>query len=791
MITTALVTADPKLVFQIQSWIKELGDAIRLRTFSDLESLAITSADDDLEKEEPEDPDDSDDDIDHPENTPAPAVVVSAPVGDVGGIDVAAAGSPEPIAGESNEEIVAEPEVKRIQRFGLYIIDLDLFLKTAKNGITPLQWAVSIKQKIEGDTPTATGASSGASKDGEAVEALPIRILFLSFESGPFKAENLRHDVIDDLVVKPLDRAMFLQKLELLIAEKPGTKPTFLFRQKTNEMIEAGKDAVIDEISDFAVAIRNPAPLQDGVYAAIHSDVFGSVNGRVVGRVYRSERHPTHEGEYLVRFAFFGPQAAQMLNVRKFVREHYVPMRLHQIPSAQKSVNASTKKPMKGANRQLAAEGAVQLGPVGRFAVIDMNQNAIADLKSTLEAHFQNVTVDAYPSYSRFLNSFMRLIAAKTPAPAATAPVSGAAPIPATGTAGAAKPHAPAESEEIAVISDDPAFPYADQVVFLATAETRALFKFEAPTSINDMILGRSAREWMENPESFLAAIDSEDKEEFLEFVDFVASGGKGQVHARIHDVGGKKVYIVAKGHLEKAADGDSPSIVQLEFKDIGKADWKEHVKARNNQSLDSSRLKYTAIFVDAGIVRTEFASWLEGLKGLMEKAGVIAAGEAMPKIILMAEEKVAANLEQYRVKSVADFMLKPLDRKVVREKIHAFFPTLQEKEPSEMPPFIPCEIPAKLGKDVIMEEISEYGLTILNNAALKPNIFMRFFSSHFGEANPGVIGRCSHSEKVEGDKVVSYRCHFTFFGTSDELFKRIRTWIREDYVHKKEGAGG
>jgi hypothetical protein len=64
----------------------------------------------------------------------------------------------------------------------------------------------------------------------------------------------------------------------------------------------------------------------------------------------------------------------------------------------------------------------------------------------------------------------------------------------------------------------------------------------------------------------------------------------------------------------------------------------------------------------------------------------------------------------------------------------------------------------------------------------------MRFFSPLFGNQADGVLARCAASLPAGGEDPM-YKCHFVFFGCSDELHKRIRTWIREDYVQKKESV--
>lgn len=65
----------------------------------------------------------------------------------------------------------------------------------------------------------------------------------------------------------------------------------------------------------------------------------------------------------------------------------------------------------------------------------------------------------------------------------------------------------------------------------------------------------------------------------------------------------------------------------------------------------------------------------------------------------------------------------------------------------------------------------------------------VRFFSPIFIPRSEGIIGRCLMSEQIGKGEKAYFACHFMFFGMSDELFHRIRKWIREDYVQGKESA--
>lgn len=710
MVTAAVLTADQRLGFQIHSWMKELSDQVQLENFSDLKTFSTKIETEIIDGDKLKSKDDD------------------AP------LDAEDIGSGK----------TSKPEQSRY--YGILIVDVDLLLQSNER---PLTWSTMIKDLL---------------KDrGRSDPDQPTKILLMSFESGSIKPESFRHEAIDDLVLKPLDRSLFLQKVEILAAEKPGVKPSFLFRQTTAMDIEVGKDVMIDEISEFAVAIRNPAPLAEGVFAAIHCEVFGDrAQGRILARSYKSEKHPTIEGEFLVRFGYFGVTTAQLDRVKKYIRQQQMPGR--------------SKTPR-------AASLDIEDPPVpfNRIAIIDMDRNESKELKSTITDHYLGVAVTQFPSYARFLFALQKL------APQKPVPVQPVIQTPAVAELmGPPKPEeAPEPVEEV------PPWPTNGPLVFLAGGPDVELKRFVSGAGKKDeLVFGKTAEEWIERPSDWLSGMEKDDREDFQQMIDYVKGGGKGYALFRVRDEEDRLYYLEANGSLEKAGDGDGNAILKIELRRHSEEDWKtlEKKASAGDQVVDPAEFRFDAIFIDGTLIRGEVPSWIEGLNEALLNAGAFNRGEPMPKIMILADEKSRLRPESFRFKAIGDFVFKPLERKFVSYKVKTLIPELVPRGEPDMPPFVPCEIPAKLAKDAKMEEVSEYGLTIAHPSPFRGNVYMRFFSPLFGDNSDGVIGRCTHCDKKAGEGE-GYACHFTFFGTTDEVLKRIRTWIREDYVHRKEGS--
>lgn len=694
MVTAAILTADQRLAFQIQSWMKDLNDTVKLETHLEFDAF--------VKKIETE--------------VVADLVAAAEKKKDDSILDAEDIG-----AGKSN---VFDP------CYRLLIVDLDLL--QARN-LNPIEWARAFKKLML--------------EQGRSDSLFPTSILFMAFDGGDFRVEDFRDPVIDDLIFKPLDRSVFLQKVELLIVDNVARlKPRFLFRQKVQLPIEIGKDAVADEISEFAIAMRNPAPMKPGVYASIHSSVFGDGDlARVVGRVYYSEPHPHREGQHLVYFGYFGLRSEQLAKVRKFVRDRQIPPKFR-IPQ--------TPVPV--------IDPAI---PFTRAAIVDMDEDIFNELSSALKDHYVGVDVHHYLSYARFMATLIKFYA------------------------GAGTPAVAIENAGELKKGKRP-WSMTGGITFTIDAEDHILKTIETSTGPSDQIFGRHKQEWIMRPQTWLADLDESDKEELKEMYAFTLSGGKGRALFKLIDAQRNVYFMEALATLASSKDAGRSGTIRVELHDMDETQWKV---ANKGSLVDESAIvnpadfRYDVIFIDANLIRTdELQAWIDGIHEAFLKAGIFVRGEKFPRIVVMAHEKSTVRPEAYRLKGIADFVYKPLDRKMVSHKVKTVVDEFIARGEPDVPHFVEQVIDAKLAKDAQMVEVSEYGLSISHPTPFKNGTMIRFFSSQIGGGANGVIARCSHCEKTN-DKIPSYICHFTFFGVSDDVLKRIRTWIREDYVQKKD----
>ncbi|MCM2282345.1 MAG: hypothetical protein NDI61_10935 [Bdellovibrionaceae bacterium] len=613
----------------------------------------------------------------------------------------------------------------------LLFVDLELIPRA------PLEWVVETRDML---------AKFGFSKDDE-----PTRIVLLGYEEADFDIDKFRHKAVDDLLLKPLEKALFLQKAELHITTGDSVQASFLFKQRTELVIEMGKDSWIEHVSEFGFAIRNPAPLAVGVYARVYSRLFGDgADAGLIGRVYRAEHHPTERGMYVCYLTYHGITASQLSQVRKFIRQ---------------DKSAHAKVPLAPPEFEGVKKSVV---------VIDMNADARDLISDSLRTNFANVDVKGFPSYSSFLKFCARRI------PGGSLDTS----------AGAASDEKKAASGEDAAEGEarGPArltLAGGSEISFLIDAATMNLMSLDPMPKVTAKVLGVTVEDLLERGSAWISLFGDADKEEIKEFISYIRVGQTGNVIVSA-DAGANVgvVRLRIRGRIERSGDVDGVMILRLTFREMSE----EEYKVSHGPAADAEVGVIDAIYVDGSLLGEDPGRALEGMAEVLRRAQLMETRDALT-VTILNDERSRIRPAEFRLKSVQDFLYKPLDRKMVLAKAALLTKGLAAKTESVDLAYRKAGQPVRITKEVLMEELSEFGLQIRHETPLREQTFLRFFSSIFLDRGDGLLGRCLHSSK--DPDTGQYHCFFSFFGVSDAQLKHIRNWIRGDYASKKEKAGG
>lgn len=160
--------------------------------------------------------------------------------------------------------------------------------------------------------------------------------------------------------------------------------------------------------------------------------------------------------------------------------------------------------------------------------------------------------------------------------------------------------------------------------------------------------------------------------------------------------------------------------------------------------------------------------------------------------IILMTSKKDFTDAEERNFGgTVHDIFFKPLDRLYLGQKLKVLFPLIVEASGEKIEPTtVAVDEIIKAVNPVTVSELSEAGFVMQYYRPITVGSFREIILWQPYEIGaPEFLATCNYCEENQGQKG-TFNCHFVFFGISDHLLKRIRVWIRDNYVLSKEGQG-
>lgn len=191
----------------------------------------------------------------------------------------------------------------------------------------------------------------------------------------------------------------------------------------------------------------------------------------------------------------------------------------------------------------------------------------------------------------------------------------------------------------------------------------------------------------------------------------------------------------------------------------------------------------FDVILIDEDLMDQKAADWVPSFR---EKLKVTRSPEAMIVALGHREDKIP----HYRTMITAgfvDYITKPLDRALLLQKIDllASKTGTVEKQLFTMKVSADCNVASVFA----MEELSEFGMTIKCDRPFKVNDIVSLYADAFKQAtSPEVLARCYKITPHPADNKF-YQAAFVFVGVGQSTLKSVRTWMRQQYVLKKQSA--
>ena len=565
----------------------------------------------------------------------------------------------------------------------------------------------------------------------------PFRMVMLKYEDDGLSKLDVLNPLLDDLIYLPLDRLVFLQKMEIFLNLPKRQKPRFLFNQAVSQEIEISKIAKMDRLSDVGLAIRNPMPLRKGLPGHFYIQVPGEkARLEIRAKVFRTEPHPDFPGQYLVYFTYFGLAKSDLSTIRRSLSKA---PRYQSLYTDDRSVFRFRPEDLFMQQSDSKTFG---------IAVIDSDNAIASNLAYQLNKDLDRVKATAETSYSLFIHKNFESASGSTTAK--TPP-------------------------KITEMWDFYQLPLK---ITLAVADLKCVSVEPAPNP-GDLYLGHNAAELFAKPEKWLSLIT--DKGSRLVLEESIQFAEKGRTFEKLiimqDETDSRRAVSV------KVQRGSADHLVSVE---VGPASLSDiAVKLSNderNKDLD-------VMILDAPFVPEDPQGWIENLRTRAMQVGLIKDPAAL-KFFLLSDNETKVNEYWLNIPDIVGLFIKPVDTRQLGFLLSEYLPNKNTVYQFENLGWSQPNLPIHVSKSVHLEALSEFGVTLKSKQTLAPGTMIYLRKSIYVNApNQCLAARIYACDPHPSEKGY-FQVFATYFGINDQFLKFARTWIRENYATQKSKEG-
>ncbi len=566
-----------------------------------------------------------------------------------------------------------------------------------------------------------------------------VRVVLIKFEDDGVSKLELLDPIIDDLIFLPLDRSLFLQKVDIILALPKSASPRFLFNQAIEMGIEISKITKIDKISDIAFAIRNPTRLMNGMLGHFYF-IFPNQKNiiEVFGKAFKSEPHPEYPGEHLVYFFYFGIKKNMLSQIRNYLSKA---QNYHSLLT-----EVREKFEFNPDDLFLTEDGK----RVREVVVIDHDQANLQHVSQSISDGIDQVRVIKESSYISFLKKYLR----------------------AAGSQGVH--HSPIEPQEL----------FADSIKFKVDSQTGNLTDLLTPGKDEDLWLGFAAPELKTDPQGWKKPFKTPEQQERLaEALQLATANQKYITLLEINRQNGDIKLISC------VITYDATSLIYtIEYR-VPNADEMNAFSGEN--SPEGQLQKLDLLIIDVGFIGNNPSSWIEGLNTAARQKGLLGEKERLKVMVLIDENQPPPNLKIFSQPEIVSLINKNGELRSMLVQISTHIDNSFTIYNMANIGWASANFNIHVSKDIQLEQISEFGAVIRHPRPIRPGTFLFMRKSIFDNApNQCLAARfyaCTEHSKYPGE----YQCSALYYGINDIFMKFARQWFRETYAQSKQKDGG
>ncbi len=557
-------------------------------------------------------------------------------------------------------------------------------------------------------------------------DAKPTRFIVTKYEDDGIDKDYFVHPLIEDIIFLPLDRLIFLQKLEIICNLPRKVKPSFLFQMPVEQSIEISKKTLVERISDTGLAIRNPFRLATGTISHLYLKLPGQKDTlSIFARALYSEPHPEAPNQFLVHHTFIGSDSKQQQAIKKFLTAQ----------SGYREIDNDNRDAYKyrpPIDPKRAARVADKT-----IAILDVDAGTADTIADMIQSEIDKTRVIKEASLYFFAKKYI-------------------------------------EKEQSLGVPGTRDDLFAPVVAFNVNLATQKIMDVITKPGAKDLLVGHNAQSMFNRPTGWQTPFNHADAKALLEEAFTLARAGQ-RFSQNIVVQDASSVLKILQITVSQNKDKESAKI------ELGLPEVRKKEEAKKISALDF-------LIVNQALVPENIDDWKGRIREVCIKNGV-SVPEELP-VLIIADEKNGSGAKKYRYQKIFGMIYKPLKSRMVCYQTSTGLNWPYTKYNHANIPAVKCIIPAHVAIESKLASIGEFGGAFSHAKAFSPGTVVYLHESIFVNAPDGYLcARIYFAEADPKDKS-RFLCYLNYFGISDQFLKFIRNWIRKDFAGKKQNQG-
>lgn len=544
-----------------------------------------------------------------------------------------------------------------------------------------------------------------------------------TYESAEISKFDLMLAYIKDIIYYPIDRLLFMQKMEVLLALPKKTTPSYLFSEKVDLPIEISKRSEIIKINEVGFQIENPVQLIKGTTAHFYLHLDKNLVIEAYGRVSGYRASSTANDSFIVTFLFEGLSEPYMKALRLYLAKQKTESFLS---------NENDKDFLLTPLNMFAKPNEKEPKTI---ALITENEAVGGRLKEILEKSLSPIKV----IYENSLHEFH-------------------------------KKYLPQHRPQPASPNEDLSLP---KLSFVVDPNNENTFKdFIGQVSATDTICGESIEMLFKSEEGWQQLLQHDDAQEIFHKNLISLESEVPKVFNLVLTVNEKKRLFQITLFLNT-----KKQMLQIH---IEPPNTKELLEKQNYLA------KLDLMILDDSNAPEGFETWKTQINNYLNKKNMLKKANSYLKVLRLTEQPNEIIFQQLKDKHIQSIHSKAMNNNQLLMSIADLLKITYSKYNWKNVRWLEQKKPLHIGTPSHLESLSEFGAFIKHSRPIAPGTFLFLHKSIFDQApNKSLCVRFYYTEEDSSDKE-AHLSYFTYFGINDHFLKYVRSWIRENYAAKK-----